>query len=218
MSVKTLLVVGCGPKGILLPREFAAYRPTRLDADESLEPDIVASMVAMPMIADKTYDGAHASHVIEHLYFHEVTLALQELWRVLKPGGLLRIAVPDLQAFGSMLALDKADNTLYVGGLGPVAPVDMLYGHRGHVAQGNVLMAHKSGFTGSLLKTMLQRAGFKKVEIDRETKFELIARATKGADDASEVAETEGAPQCEVRPCLGEETPLRQQGQVACAG
>lgn len=39
-----------------------------------------------------------ASHVLEHLHpFHELPGVLREFHRVLQPGGLLRVAVPDLQ-------------------------------------------------------------------------------------------------------------------------
>ena len=44
-----------------------------------------------------TVDVAVASHVIEHLHpFNELPFVLQEVFRVLKPGGVFRVAVPDL--------------------------------------------------------------------------------------------------------------------------
>lgn len=194
MSVKKLLIVGCGPKGVPVPREFAAYRATRLDANKAVEPDIVASIISMPIVEDASYDAAFASHVIEHLYFHEVSQALAEIHRVLVPGGIIKIAVPDLQSIGSAVALDKADTMVYQGGLGPVAPLDMLYGHRGEVAKGNLLMAHKTGFTASVLKVALQRAGFVEVETNRDTKFELVATARKESSDAIRQRSPEALP------------------------
>lgn len=44
-----------------------------------------------------TVDVVVASHVLEHLHpFNELPSVLADLRRVLKPGGLLRVAVPDL--------------------------------------------------------------------------------------------------------------------------
>jgi len=43
-----------------------------------------------------TVDVVYASHMIEHLDRREARLFLQECRRVLRPGGVLRLAVPDL--------------------------------------------------------------------------------------------------------------------------
>jgi ubiquinone/menaquinone biosynthesis C-methylase UbiE len=179
--MRTVLHAGCGSKANELPREFAGYKETRLDANRSVQPDIVASIVAMPMIEDDSYDAVNCSHTLEHLFAHEVAMALAEFRRVLKPCGVLRIGVPDLQAIGGKLALDQADYVLYLGGLGAVTPLDMLYGHRGSVGSGNLFMAHKSGFTSSVLKSMLEAAGFEQIQIERE-KFELRAYAAVPKD------------------------------------
>jgi predicted SAM-dependent methyltransferase len=46
-------------------------------------------------IADDTYDLLYASHVLEHVAWFRTTLALRETCRVLKPGGVLEVWVPD---------------------------------------------------------------------------------------------------------------------------
>lgn len=43
----------------------------------------------------QSIDRILAEHVFEHLEESECTIALRECYRYLKPGGLLRIAVPD---------------------------------------------------------------------------------------------------------------------------
>jgi SAM-dependent methyltransferase len=47
--------------------------------------------------ADKTFDAAYALHIIEHLTPAEAASLVNELCRVLKPGGILRISTPDLE-------------------------------------------------------------------------------------------------------------------------
>jgi hypothetical protein len=46
---------------------------------------------------------------------------------------------------------------LYVSPAGPICAIDILYGHRGYIANGNVFMAHKCGFTyQSLVKAFFE--------------------------------------------------------------
>jgi SAM-dependent methyltransferase len=178
MGLKLLLHAGCGCKANKPPYEFGAYKEVRLDCNKMLQPDIVASIVAMPMIDDASYDAIFASHVLEHLYAHEVSMALSEFARVLKPGGKILVQVPDLQAIGGRLALDQADHVLYMSAAGAITALDVLYGHQASVGGGNLFMSHKTGFTSSVMKNALQAVGFTKVEIDRD-KFEIKARALK---------------------------------------
>ena len=178
-----ILHVGCGARNILLPREYAAYKEVRFDADPLVEPDVVGSCVAMPQVDSDTYDVVYAAHVLEHLFFHEAVRALQEFLRVLKPGGTLDLRVPDLSSIGGKIALDEGDKQLYLSGIGPVAPLDMIYGHRGTVAIGNPLMAHKSGYTPKVLERMLQRAGFLLSFCDTKAQqYELRVKAEKKND------------------------------------
>lgn len=45
---------------------------------------------------DNTVDIVYASHLFEHLTLQSADLFLKEAYRTLKPGGILRIVVPDL--------------------------------------------------------------------------------------------------------------------------
>ena len=179
-ALRKLLHVGCGNGK--LPDGYGLYRETRLDCDASAFPDILASAVAMPMVEDESFDRVFASHVVEHMYAHEAALALAEFHRVLKPGGVCAVMVPDLQSIGGRLALDQLDVPVYLTAMGPITPLDMLYGHRASVAKGETPMAHKTGFTATTLKAALQRAGFEKVVVDRggSGNTELKASAIKG--------------------------------------
>ncbi len=59
--------------------------------------DIIGTCTNLSAMADGTAAVIYSSHVLEHLSFpHEVPLALAEFRRVLAPGGLLLLAVPNL--------------------------------------------------------------------------------------------------------------------------
>lgn len=46
---------------------------------------------------DCTFDAVYSSHLLEHLSEKEAGLLLKEKFRILKPGGICRIGVPDLE-------------------------------------------------------------------------------------------------------------------------
>lgn len=50
----------------------------------------------LPAYADGSVDEIRASHILEHFGHREVPQVLAEWMRVLKPGGVMRLAVPDL--------------------------------------------------------------------------------------------------------------------------
>ena len=44
-----------------------------------------------------TWDIVYSEHMLEHIYVDDVSRVLKEIYRVLKPGGLFRVTVPDLE-------------------------------------------------------------------------------------------------------------------------
>lgn len=44
---------------------------------------------------DEVYDEVYASHVLEHVPWFATQVALAEVWRVLRPGGMFEVWVPD---------------------------------------------------------------------------------------------------------------------------
>jgi len=50
---------------------------------------------------------------------------------------------------------------LYDSPAGPISPIDILFGNRKAIAEGNEYMAKKGGFTYSVLNGVLYEAGFK---------------------------------------------------------
>jgi SAM-dependent methyltransferase len=181
----TFLHVGCGPLGkARTTPEFAgpAWTEVRLDIDPSVRPDIVASMTDMSAVPDASMDALYSSHNIEHLYPTEVSTALREFARVLKPDGVAVITCPDLQSVAAVVAQGKLLEPLYQSSAGPIAPIDILFGHRAAMAKGNLFMAHRTGFTHHTLWRQLTEAGFVSVIVrQRANRYDLWAAATRSA-------------------------------------
>lgn len=180
---RCFLHVGCGHsrKQHTVPGFMGAdWREIRLDANPAVEPDIVANMTRMPEVPDGFVDAIYSSHNIEHLYPHEVPLALAEFHRVLKPDGFLVVTCPDLQSLCRLVADDKLDDPAYFSPSGPIAPIDVLYGHRPPMAAGNLYMAHHCGFTLRTLMAAVQAAGFLACYgLQREASFDIWLLAHK---------------------------------------
>jgi hypothetical protein len=106
---------------------------------------------------------------------------LSEFLRVLKPDGFAVITCPDLQAVCALVAEDKLTEPAYTSPAGPIAPLDILYGHRPAMNAGNLYMAHRCGFTEKVLSGTLQSSGFKRVASMKRGApyFDLRALATK---------------------------------------
>lgn len=87
------LHLGCGRR----------YIPGFVHVDLMRAPhvDIVGPVQKLPL-ADATASLIYASHVLEHFGRYEYKEVLAEWFRVLKPGGTLRLAVPDFAACASI--------------------------------------------------------------------------------------------------------------------
>jgi predicted SAM-dependent methyltransferase len=187
------LHVGCGPKrknqttrGFNTPE----WAEIRLDIDASVQPDVIGTMVDLSAVESDSVDAIYSSHNIEHLYPHEVPLALAEFLRVLKPDGFFVVTCPDLQSVCKLIAEDKLTDTAYTSPAGPIAPLDILYGHRPAMAKGNLYMAHRCGFTQKVLSGTLQSCGFKSVATmarGRAPFFDLFALASKSERSEAEL-------------------------------
>ena len=190
-----VLHVGCGVAcRSKLPPVFqgADWREIRLDIDPGVHPDLIASTTDMGVVPDEAVDAVYSSHNVEHLYPHEVPLALGEMRRVLKETGLAVVKLPDLQQVAQHIAEGRLEDPLYLSSMGEIAPLDVLYGHRSSLADGNLFMAHRTGFTGATLGLALVRAGFAAVLMHRDlSAFCLTAVAFRNAPNAERVAQAQ---------------------------
>jgi SAM-dependent methyltransferase len=185
-----ILHVGCGSASpYKLPPVFrTGWREIRLDIDPDVQPDVVASITDMRVISDGSVDAVYSSHNIEHLYPHEVPTALREMQRVLRTDGFALITLPDIQEVARFVAEGKLEDPLYISPMGPIAALDILFGHRPSLASGNAFMAHRTGFTGETLASALVNAGFAAVMVQRDSAaFCLTAIAFQSIPGAEQV-------------------------------
>lgn len=98
---------------------------------------------------NNTVDLIYASHVLEYFDRVEALSVLNEWYCVLKPGGVLRLAVPD---FGKMVHLYEKGSYKLESFLGP------LYGRMG---MGDKTIYHKTVYDEQSLVTLLKQVGFK---------------------------------------------------------
>jgi hypothetical protein len=179
-----LLHIGCGAKRkAQTTRGFNtdAWSEIRLDINAAAQPDVTGTMTDMSAVESGSVDAIFSSHNIEHLYPHEVPVALAEFHRVLSSDGFAVITCPDLRAVCALIADDKLTEPAYASPAGPIAPLDILYGLRSSLARGNLYMAHRCGFTQRVLTGTLQAAGFASVaSVSRAGPyFDLWALASK---------------------------------------
>ena len=139
------------------------WNEIRFDIDESVAPDIVGTLTDMSLVQSESVHAVYSSHNIEHVFSHEVPIVVREFHRVLDENGFVVITCPDLQSICESVADDKLNDLLYMSPAGPICPIDIIYGHRGFIEQGNHYMAHKTGFTYKTLAYAFLENGFAKV-------------------------------------------------------
>jgi SAM-dependent methyltransferase len=101
--------------------------------------------------ADETFECAYASHLLEHLHADQAEHCLREVRRVLRPDGIVRIAVPDLDQ--EVARYDPADPDRFLWGI---------YQGRGRSAKRAV--RHWWHYNARSLEALLRRVGFREIE------------------------------------------------------
>lgn len=99
---------------------------------------------------DNVADLVECSHVLEHLGAVRGIYAIAEFYRVLTPGGTLRIATPDIATAFESFKERKSDDRKYL--------MNWIYGLD---TEG---MSHKYGYPEELLRDLLSEAGFVSIQ------------------------------------------------------
>jgi predicted SAM-dependent methyltransferase len=128
-------------------RDYCPAGYLTVDIDPAHHPDIVADVTDLANIDSSSVEEICASHVLEHIAWPLSFKALSEWARVLRPGGLLRLAVPDLGLLCRMIA--EGRNAWWATGL--------IFGV-GRIE--NPLEAHQYGYTRDMLLSLLRALGF----------------------------------------------------------
>lgn len=96
------LNLGCGTR----------YRPDWVNVDftSTNEAVIAADLTEGLPFRDQSFDVVYHSHLLEHIAKDKAANFIEECYRVLRPNGILRVVVPDLEAMtrNYLLALENA--------------------------------------------------------------------------------------------------------------
>jgi len=136
------LHLGCGKKYI------DGFKHVDLQDFEHI--DYKTSADNLYFAKDNSVELIYASHILEHFGRHEYKKVLKEWYRVLKPNGILRIAVPDFEAVVNYYNTKEKDLSKLLG---------LLVGGQ-KMGQFDY---HKMVFDELLLTSALREVGFKKI-------------------------------------------------------
>ncbi len=141
------LHLGCGK------RNFPGF--VNVDLADYPHIDHRRSVEDLSNFDDQSADLIYASHVLEYFSFSAVPKVLKEWRRVLKPGGQLKLAVPDFENLAK--AYFKNGDVLSIQG--------PLYGFFEIKSAGeNMVLNHKVAYDLRLLKKVLEENGFSGVK------------------------------------------------------
>lgn len=139
---KTLLHLGCGP--------INAQGFVNIDAQPLPHVHHVCDAYPLQMFPSNCADLVYASHILEHFSWLKTKDVLEEWRRVLKPGGILRLGVPDFPTLLRMYE-DTGDITQIYGPL--------------MGGQSDPYNFHYAVFDELTLKQILTDVGFRDVSI-----------------------------------------------------
>ena len=103
-------------------------------------------------LEDDSVDLIYASHVLEYFDINQAKAALREWRRVLKPGGELRVAVPDFEAM----------NTLYHNG--NIKLKDIIGPLYGRMPMGDNMIYHKTTYDYESLYLLLYELAYNDIK------------------------------------------------------
>ena len=127
----------------------------------------------LPMLEDNSVDLIYASHVLEYFDRIEVIDVLREWKRVLKPGKILRLAVPD---FESLIEVYRETKNL-AKIIGPI------FG-KWEIPGSNTIIYHKTVYDFNDLKKILIDNGF--INIKHWDWKKVFTGENEGYDDYSQ--------------------------------
>ncbi len=101
---------------------------------------------------DRSVDIIYASHVLEYFDREKAVSVLNEWFRVLKFGGILRIAVPDFHQISKLYINEEYPLSRFLGPL------------YGKMSMSNETIYHKTVYDFDSLSTLLKSVGFNSIK------------------------------------------------------
>lgn len=137
----------------------------RLDKDPSTQPNYTGHLRDLSMVPDGSMDAIWSRHNLQKLFYHEIPTTLAEFMRILKPEGLLMLAVPNTLKVAEAIVGDKLESPLFSSSKGTVSAIDMLYGNRIRLQEQGEAAAHHMCFTPPTIAKKLQEANFRNIQV-----------------------------------------------------
>jgi predicted SAM-dependent methyltransferase len=155
---KPYVNIGCGPN----------VRSGFVNIDYCWNPgiDLVWDLCDGIPLSDNRYDGAFTEHCLEHIALDKCRFVLREIKRILKPGAILRVVVPDAGKYLDLYQARKTgsddkfpyeDQRVLSGLVTPMMIVNDVF--RGH--------GHLYAYDAETLRTLLADAGFTGSRVER---------------------------------------------------
>jgi SAM-dependent methyltransferase len=150
----------------------------RVDIDVKVDPDVVDDIIHLKKFSDGSADGIYSSHNLEHLHRDDAVIAIATFRKVLKPGGLCVVGVPDFQMACEWIGKGDGFKTIYESPAGPITPYDMVFGYH-RLTRNNPHQQHRNGFTVEYLSRIFAYAGFTSATVMRGEGCDIWAFASK---------------------------------------
>jgi predicted SAM-dependent methyltransferase len=125
------------------------YGFVNVDILPEFEPDIIDDVGKLKKFKDNSVDLVYASHLLEHFSRHDTLKVLKRWYEVLKPGGKLRISVPDFNKIVRYYLFSQ--------------DIEEVHGLL-HAAQANPYDIHYISFDEKYLSKCLTSVGFRIIE------------------------------------------------------
>jgi predicted SAM-dependent methyltransferase len=120
-----------------------------VDIREDVNPDLIDDIAKLHSFKDKSVDLIYVCHTLEHFGRHEYMEVLERWFQLLKPGGILRISLPDFEKIVEYYN-ETGDVTKLIG---------LLYGGQTYAQN-----YHYITWDFQSLKNDLLKVGFKTIE------------------------------------------------------
>lgn len=170
---------------------FCAWGWTTLNVSQPADYQANIKRDRLPF-EDNSVGYLYASHVLEHLRDHEVRHFLKEACRTLRPGGLLRIVVPDLDKYVRSFQEDGCSLHFDRPGAYGNSPsirdgLRKMYGDEEYLAPHNGLIAAVASYTNGTPPVLVSRelfeANFDPEHLDQFVEWAVSLKHDENGED-----------------------------------